>query len=64
MKVFLNYLAMAKEAIIAKIQQSKKYKSVPATTVARIVDWAAARSKKPKEIEKMAKNKLHQVYGA
>ena len=50
--------------IVVKIQQSKKYKNIPEPTIVRIVDWASKRSRKRKEIEKIAKNKLHQVYGA
>lgn len=50
--------------LVAKIQQSKKYRNIPVETIARMVEWAKLRAKKEKEIEKLAKNKLHQVYGA
>ena len=52
------------ENLIQKIKQSKKYRNIPEETIARVIKWAMLRAKKEKEIEKVAKNKLHQVYGA
>ena len=52
------------ENLIQKIKQSKKYRNIPEETIARVIEWAMLRAKKEKEIEKVAKNKLHQVYGA
>lgn len=51
-------------SIITKnIQQAKKYQHLSLETIERIVQWAAARYKS-KEVEKQAKKKLHQVFGA
>jgi 16S rRNA (guanine(1405)-N(7))-methyltransferase len=49
--------------ITRRILQSKKYQHLSFETIERIVQWAAARYK-PKEVEKQAKKKLHQVFGA
>ena len=49
--------------IAAKIQRAKKYQHLSPETISRVVDWAASRYTK-KEVEKQAKKKLHQVFGA
>lgn len=53
-----DYLDIAND-----IRQSKKYRHLSLDTVYRIVEWAGARFK-AKEINKNARKKLHQVYGA
>lgn len=53
-----DYLDIAND-----IRQSKKYRHLSLDTVYRIVEWAGARFK-VKEIDKNARKKLHQVYGA
>lgn len=50
--------------IIEKLKQSKKYSNTCDDTIERVVAWAAARHKTPKDVHKAACRKLHQVYGA
>lgn len=48
---------------VQQILKAKKYANLSPDTVRRILDWAEARVKK-KEVDKAARKKLHQVYGA
>ena len=50
--------------IVAALRQSRKYRSVCESTLTRIAAWSLRRYPKSKDAVKMAKNKLHQVYGA
>jgi len=54
---------MLNEELVKKIAASKKYKGVYLKTIARIVE-DCARKYQEKQIEKKAKNLLHQVWGA
>jgi len=47
-----------------RIQSQKKYKNLPLGTIERAIHWASQREKKPKLIEKVARKKLHQIFGA
>lgn len=53
-----------RRTIIEKLKESKKYAPICDDTLERVVAWAAARHKSPKDIHKAASRKLHQVYGA
>lgn len=48
---------------VQQILKAKKYANLSPDTVQRILDWAEARVKK-KEVDKTARKKLHQIYGA
>jgi 16S rRNA (guanine(1405)-N(7))-methyltransferase len=50
--------------ITGRIIKSKKYSHLSHETIHRIVEWAAARFSKIKDIEDNSRKKLHQVYGA
>nr|AIA11612.1 Ribosomal RNA methyltransferase (FmrO) [uncultured bacterium] len=50
--------------ITGRIIKSKKYSHLSQQTIHRIVEWAAVRFNKLKEIEDNSRKKLHQVYGA
>jgi 16S rRNA (guanine(1405)-N(7))-methyltransferase len=50
--------------ITERIIQSKKYSHLSYETIHRIVEWAALRFNKLKDIEDNSRKKLHQVYGA
>ena len=50
--------------LVQRLRESRKYRNVCDPTLARIGGWALARYPQPKLALKMAKNKLHQVYGA
>ena len=50
--------------IAERIIKSKKYSHLSYETIHRIVEWAAARFSKVKDIEDNSRKKLHQVYGA
>lgn len=52
------------DELVRGLQQSKKYRTVCDATLNRIAQWALDRYPQPKLALKMAKNKLHQVYGA
>ena len=54
---------MLNEELVKKIAASKKYKGVYLKTIARIVE-DCARKYQEKQIEKKAKNLLHQIHGA
>ncbi len=48
---------------IQQILRAKKYANLSPDTIERILRWAEARVKK-KEVDKTARKKLHQIYGA
>lgn len=48
---------------VQQILKAKKYANLSVETVERILQWAETRVKK-KEVDKMARKKLHQIYGA
>lgn len=48
---------------VQQILKAKKYANLSAETVERILQWAETRVKK-KEVDKTARKKLHQIYGA
>ncbi len=50
--------------LVDKLRQSRKYGGVCEDTLARAVDWAAARHVRPGNALKAARRKLHQVHGA
>jgi 16S rRNA (guanine(1405)-N(7))-methyltransferase len=52
------------EQIAARILSSRKYRWLCPATVERVVQWAARRWPGEAEIERGARRKLHQVYGA
>ena len=52
------------EAILEKLQSTKKYADVCPATLRRVAGEAAARYKKPKDAEKAAKEALHGITGA
>ncbi len=52
------------DTIAERILQGKKYGELSKETVMRILQKVSGGLKKPKEIEKVAKKKLHQIYGA
>lgn len=48
---------------VQQILKAKKYANLSPDTVERILEWAKVRVKK-KEVDKAARKKLHQIYGA
>ena len=48
---------------VQQILKAKKYANLSPETVGRILQWAKARVRK-KEVDKTARKKLHQIYGA
>jgi 16S rRNA (guanine(1405)-N(7))-methyltransferase len=52
------------ETLIRRVSSSKKYRHVEESTVVRICREEAAKHPRPKEAEKAAKNRLHQISGA
>lgn len=48
---------------VQQILKARKYANLSPDTVQRILNWAEARVKK-KEVDKTARKKLHQIYGA
>ena len=50
--------------LLDKLLQSKKYRDVCPATVRRVWDECAAKYKKPKEIDRAAREALHGVTGA
>lgn len=50
--------------LLPRIQKLKKYQYLPDSVILRALEWAAKREKKAKNIEKLARKKLHQIYGA
>lgn len=50
--------------LLPRIQKLKKYQYLPDSVILRALAWAEKREKKPRNIEKLARKKLHQIYGA
>lgn len=53
-----------RDAVVAGLQGSGKYKDLAPETLQRTADWALARHPRPSEALKAAKRKLHQAFGA
>jgi len=50
--------------VVGRLRESRKYRDLCGDTLYRMAGWALERNKDPKQAVKLAKRKLHQVYGA
>lgn len=56
--------AEQREALVARLQKSRKYSAICEDTLTRTAEWALARHPATRSAEKAAKRKLHQVSAA
>jgi len=55
--------AVNMQSVVEQVRSVRKYRNLSEDTIGRVVEWASERESGEKAIIKVAKRKLHQVYG-